>query len=121
MGLIISLMTTLATVHTNGKPLLKNKALYVKIFGMIDGIVMTITNKNIPPELQHILETVPPEQIIAHIEALNPPWKHDLLPWQIVQPGEKIPWQAVYSLIKQEVTEQDFEWARQRLREMGLM
>ena len=77
--------------------------------------------KNLPDELREILETTPPEEVIARIEALNPPWKHELLPWQIVQPGEEIPWQAVYSLIEQPITEADIAWARRKLVELGLV
>ena len=58
--------------------------------------------------------------MIAKIEALDPPWKMDLLPWQVVQPGEKIPWQAVYTLIKQPMTPAIEEWARRKLVELGL-
>ena len=54
--------------------------------------------ESLPQELLDILATTPREGVIAKIEALDPPWKKDLLPWQVVQPGEKIPWQAVYVL-----------------------
>lgn len=76
--------------------------------------------KHLPEELREILETTPPEEVIAKIEALDPPWKKDLLPWQIVQPGQEIPWQAVYILIEQPITEKDMEWARRKVIELGL-
>ncbi len=76
--------------------------------------------KQIPDELREILETTPPEEVIAKIEALDPPWKKDLLPWQIVQPGQKIPWQAVYILIEQPITPKDMAWAQRKLVELGL-
>ena len=76
--------------------------------------------KQLPDELRKILETTPPEEVIAKIEALDPPWKMDLLPWQIVQPGQEIPWQAVYILIEQPITEKDMEWARRKIVELGL-
>jgi len=69
-------------------------------------------------ELEHILETYPPEQVIEQIEALDPDWKHDLLPWKIAQPGEKIPWQAVYVLKHQPITPQAIAWAEKRLAEL---
>lgn len=72
-------------------------------------------------ELKRILETVPPEQVIATIEALDPPWKNDLLPWQLAQPGEEIPWQAVYSLMKQPQTNKDIRWGYSRLCKLGLL
>jgi hypothetical protein len=74
----------------------------------------------IPDELRDILATTPPEEVIAKIEALNPPWKEDLLPWRVVQPGQKIPWQAVYMLIEQPVTPAAVEWARRKTIELGL-
>lgn len=67
-------------------------------------------------ELQAILDTTPPEEVIAKIEALDPPWKKELLPWKIAQPGQEIPWQAVYALIEQPVTPEDIEWARRKLK-----
>jgi len=73
-----------------------------------------------PPILKPKPTPTPPEEVIAKIEALNPPWKKDLLPWQVAQPGEKIPWQAVYGLIKQPVTPEAMEWARRKLVELGL-
>lgn len=76
--------------------------------------------KHLPKELQDILATTPPEEVIAKIEALNPSWKHDLLPWQVAHPGEPIPWQAVYSLIEQPVTPEDVEWARRKTIDLGL-
>ncbi len=76
--------------------------------------------KHLPEELRQILATTPPEEVIAKIEALDPPWKNDLLPWQIAQPGQKIPWQAVYVLIEQPVTPEDVEWARRKLVELSL-
>jgi hypothetical protein len=76
--------------------------------------------KNLPEELVQILATTPPEEVIAKIEALDPPWKHDLLPWQVAQPGEPIPWQAVYSLIEQPVTPDDVEWARRKAIDLGV-
>jgi hypothetical protein len=69
-------------------------------------------------ELQHILETYPPEQVIARIEELNPDWKHDLLPWQVARPGEEIPWYAVYSLKRQSATPAALAWAKKRLAEL---
>ncbi len=77
-------------------------------------------NKQAIKELNEILATYPPEEVIARIEELDPAWKYDLLPWQIAQPGEKIPWQAVYSLIEQPVTEADIEWARHKIDELSL-
>ena len=74
----------------------------------------------IPEELREILATTPPEEVIAKIEALDPPWKKDLLPWRVVQPGQEIPWQAVYSLIEQPITPEDIEWARRKIIELGL-
>ncbi len=76
--------------------------------------------KHMPEELRQLLESTPPEEVIAKIEALDPPWKHDLLPWQVAQPGKQIPWQAVYSLIEQPVTEDDIAWARRKVIELGL-
>jgi hypothetical protein len=69
-------------------------------------------------ELEHILETYPPEQVIARIEELNPDWKHDLRPWQVARPGEKIPWQAVYGLKRQPATPAAIAWAEKRLAEL---
>ncbi len=77
--------------------------------------------KDLPEELKHILETTPPEEVIAAIEALDPPWKYDLLPWQVAQPDEPIPWQAVYGLIEQPVTAEDIERARRKLAKLGLV
>jgi hypothetical protein len=74
----------------------------------------------LPQELIDILATTPPEEVIAKIEVLDPPWKHDLLPWQVVQEGEEIPWQAVYTLIEQPVTPEAVEWARRKTLELGL-
>lgn len=74
----------------------------------------------LPQELLDILATTPPEDVIAKIEALDPPWKKDLLPWQVAQPGEPIPWQAVYGLLKQPLTPEVMEWARRKLVELGL-
>lgn len=76
--------------------------------------------KQLPDELREILETTPPEEVIAKIEALDPPWKKDLLPWRIAKPGEKIPWQAVYSLIEQPITPANIEWAQRKIVELGL-
>ena len=45
----------------------------------------------LPKELLEILATTPPEEVIAKIEALDPLWKAELLPWRITQPGEPIP------------------------------
>ena len=69
-------------------------------------------------ELEHILSTYPPEQVIARIEELDPDWKHDLLPWQLARPGEKIPWQAVYGLKRQPATPEAIAWAKKRLAEL---
>ena len=74
----------------------------------------------LPDELRRILETTPPEEVIARIEELDPPWKHDLLPWRLALPGQKIPWQAVYVLIEQPVSEADIAWARRKVIELGL-
>lgn len=41
--------------------------------------------------LDRILATYPDDEVIAQIEAPDPPWKHDLLPWRIARPGEPIP------------------------------
>jgi hypothetical protein len=70
-------------------------------------------------ELQDILANYPAEEVIARIEALNPDWKYDLLPWKLAQPGEEIPWQAVYILesLEQANTEAT-NWAEQRLAEL---
>jgi hypothetical protein len=76
--------------------------------------------KQLPQELLDILATTPPEEVIAKIEELNPPWKNELLPWQVAQPGEKIPWQAVYTLIEQPVTAADIERAQDKLVKLGL-
>jgi hypothetical protein len=76
--------------------------------------------KQLPDELREILETTPPEEVIAKIEALDPPWKMDLLPWRIAKPGEKIPWQAVYSLIEQPITPANIEWAQRKIIDLGL-
>ena len=76
--------------------------------------------KQLPKELQEILATTPPEEIIAKIEALDPLWKMDLLPWQVTPPGVKIPWQAVYMLIEQPITPADIEWAQRKIIELGL-
>ncbi len=76
--------------------------------------------KQLPEGLQEILDTTPPEEVIAKIEALDPPWKHELLPWQVTPPGVKIPWQAVYTLIEQPITSADIEWARRKIIELGL-
>jgi hypothetical protein len=76
--------------------------------------------KQLPQELLDILATTPPEEVIAKIEELNPPWKNELLPWQVAQPGEKIPWQAVYTLIEQPVTATDIERAQDKLVKLGL-
>ncbi len=86
-----------------------------------DQFAGVITSDNIPQELRDILETTPPEEVIAKIEALNPPWKKDLLPWRVVQPGQSIPWQAVYVLVKQPMTPAVEEWARRKLIKLGLM
>jgi hypothetical protein len=69
-------------------------------------------------ELEQILATYPPEQVIDRIEELNPDWKHDLLPWKIAKPGEKIPWQAVYILKRQPVTPAAIAWAEKRLAQL---
>ena len=37
-----------------------------------------------------------------------------------IQPGEKIPWQAVYVLWREPLTPADKEWARRKLVELGL-
>jgi hypothetical protein len=76
--------------------------------------------KQLPDELREILETTPPEEVIAKIEALDPPWKMDLLPWRIAKPGEKIPWQAGYSLIEQPITPANIEWAQRKIIDLGL-
>jgi len=76
---------------------------------------------DVPQELLDILVTTPLEDVIAKIEELNPPWKNDLIPWQVVQPGEKIPWQAVYGLMKDALTQDDIEWAKRELIKLGLM
>lgn len=76
--------------------------------------------KNLPDELLQILATTPPEEVIAKIEALDPPWKADLLPWQVTPPGEPIPWQAVYTLIEQPITPADVAWAQRKIIELGL-
>ncbi len=69
-------------------------------------------------ELNHILATVPPEKVIAHIEELDPDWKHDLLPWKLARPGEEIPWQAVYIIKDQPVQPEAIAWAEARLAEL---
>jgi hypothetical protein len=69
-------------------------------------------------ELEYILATYPPEQVIDRIEELNPIWKHDLLPWKIAKPGEKIPWQAVYIIKHQTTTPEALAWAEKRLAEL---
>ena len=74
----------------------------------------------LPEELLKILATTPPEEVIAKIEALDPPWKAELLPWRIARPGEPIPWQAVYSLIEQPITPANIEWAQRKIVELGL-
>lgn len=77
--------------------------------------------EKIPQELLDILATTPREEVIAKIEELDPPWKKDLVPWQIAKPGEKIPWQAVYVLWKVPATPAVHEWARKKLVKLGLM
>jgi hypothetical protein len=69
-------------------------------------------------ELEDILATTAPEQVIARIETLNPDWKYDLLPWQITREGEPIPWQAVYILKQQGENDTAIAWAEQRLAEL---
>jgi hypothetical protein len=69
-------------------------------------------------ELEHILATTPPEKVIERIEELDPDWKHDLLPWQIARPGEKIPPEAVYGLKRKSATPAAMEWAKKRLAEL---
>jgi hypothetical protein len=69
-------------------------------------------------ELEDILATTPPEQVIARIEALDPEWKYELLPWQIAREGEPIPWQAVYILKPQGENAAAIAWAEQRLAEL---
>jgi hypothetical protein len=86
-----------------------------------DEFVGEITSKNMPQALRDILATTPKEEVIAKIEALNPPWKKDLLPWQIVQPGDSIPWQAVYVLWQEPATPEVHEWARQKLVKLGYL
>jgi hypothetical protein len=76
--------------------------------------------KQMPDELRDILATTPAEEVIAKIEALDPPWKWELLPWQVTPPGEKIPWQAVYTLIEQPITPADIEWSQRKIVELGL-
>ncbi|MBZ0302295.1 MAG: hypothetical protein K8J31_21280 [Anaerolineae bacterium] len=76
--------------------------------------------KQLPEELQQILATTPSKEVIAKIEALDPPWKMDLLPWQVTPPGEPIPWQAVYTLIEQPITPADIAWAQRKIIELGL-
>jgi hypothetical protein len=98
-----------------------NPADYVLALIEEDQFAGVITSDNIPQELRDILETTPPEEVIAKIEELNPPWKKDLLPWRIVQPGQTIPWQAVYVLVKQPMTPAVEEWARRKLIKLGLM
>jgi hypothetical protein len=78
----------------------------------------TFRVEQINEELEHILATYPPEQVIDRIEELNPRWKWDLLPWQVAEPGEKIPWQAVYSLKRQPATPAAIAWAEKRLAEL---
>lgn len=97
-----------------------NPADYVLALIEEDQFAGVITSDNIPQELHDILETTPPEEVIAKIEALNPPWKKDLLPWRVVQNGQTIPWQAVYVLIKQPMTPAVEEWARRKLIKLGL-
>lgn len=70
-------------------------------------------------ELQDILSSVPDREVIAAIERLNPPWKHDLLPWKVAKPDEEIPWQAVYVLIQQPASPTGLRWAEKRLVELG--
>jgi hypothetical protein len=77
-------------------------------------------SSKVSKELEHILATTPPEQVVDRIEELDPDWKHDLLPWQIAKPGEKIPWQAIYSLIEQPITSADIEWAQRKINELSL-
>lgn len=69
--------------------------------------------------LEHILETYPANEVIAQIEALDPDWKYDLLPWQIAKPGEEIPWQAVY-ILKPVTSDHTaaLAWAEKRLAEL---
>ncbi len=74
--------------------------------------------EKINEELEHILATYPPEQVIARIEELNPAWKHDLLPWKVARPGETIPWQAVYIIKRQPTTPEAIAWAEKRLAEL---
>lgn len=69
-------------------------------------------------ELERILETYPAEEVIAQIEALNPDWKHELLPWKIAEPGEEIPWQAVYILKPMKEGDAGIAWAKKRLAEL---
>lgn len=98
-----------------------NPADYVLALIEEDQLAGVITSDNIPQELLDILETTPLNEVIAKIEELNPPWKKDLLPWRIVQPGQTVPWQAVYVLIKQPMTPAVEEWARRKLVKLGLM
>jgi hypothetical protein len=53
--------------------------------------------------------------VIAKIEALDPPWKKHLLPWQMVRPGEAIPWQAVYMLWQEPLTPEDYGFLKPHL------
>ena len=76
--------------------------------------------KQPPNELLEILATTPAEEVIAKIEALDPPWKMDLRPWRIAKPGEAIPWHAVYGLLEQPLTQKDVAWAERKIVELGL-
>jgi hypothetical protein len=76
------------------------------------------TMERVYQELEYILESYPAEEVIAQIEARNPDWKHDLLPWKIAQPGEAIPWQAVYILKPMKEGEASIAWAKKRLAEL---
>jgi hypothetical protein len=86
-----------------------------------DQFAGVITSDNVPQELLDILKTTPLKDVIAKIEELNPPWKKDLLPWRVVQPGQTIPWQAVYGLWKVPATPEVHEWARRKLVKLGYM
>ena len=79
-----------------------------------------MTRNEAPPELLVILETVAVEDVIATIEALHPDWMHSLLPWRIAQPGERIPWQAVFCLFDYKPTAGDMAWAQRKIIELGL-
>jgi hypothetical protein len=69
-------------------------------------------------QLERIVATIPPEQVIDRIEELNPNWKHDLLPRKVAKPGEKIPWQAVYILKHRPATPDAIAWDEKRLTEL---